>query len=159
MPLHPYNLIALKATPPLLLRIVKLIRAETYDKKVDPERFSCREAVAHLADYETEVLNRFQAALAFPGTQVPDWPEEQRAVSENYAVTDPIEQAKIFGERRAQTIAFLESVPEDKSGNTFVHPVRGALSIEVYAALVEGHDLNHIEHLSRYLEEKTAGTW
>lgn len=159
MALHPYNLIALKAAPPLLLRIVKLIRADSYDKKVDPERFSCREAVAHLTDYESEVLSRFQTALAFSGSAVPDWPEEVRALSENYAATDPIEQAKIFGERRAQTIAFLESVPEGQTTNSFVHPVRGALSIEVYAALVEGHDLNHIEHLSRYLEDKVAGTW
>jgi hypothetical protein len=147
----PFLLIALGLAPTTLRRLVQNLPTTCYDVKTDPARFSLREAVAHIADWDPIHLARIQAAVENPGSSMPDIDEGARAVEDNYAERDPIEQAHRFEGRRAITLAFLRGLKAEDWNKTYVHSVKGEMTVFEYADTILGHDMYHIEHLTQYL--------
>lgn len=141
----------LELGPLAIERVVARIPESEYDRKTDPDRFSPREAVAHLADWEPILLNRLRSAVETPGGTVPGIDESQRAIDGGYASRDPREEARKLVELRAETVAYLRSLAPEDWEKTFVHAERGAHSVFEAAAQIVGHDTYHLEHLSQYL--------
>lgn len=144
-------LLFLGLTPDALTRIVDCVKPERYDDRLDPERFSLREAIAHLADFEKTILDRMGIACETPGALVENFDEEARAKEKAYATRDVHHELEVFGNRRRETVMFLETLPTNDFKKTFVHPQRGEMSIKEFAGLVLGHDIYHIEQATQYL--------
>ena len=53
----------LKLSPPAVERIIARIPQHAYDTKTDPERFTLREAISHLADWEPINLYRLRQGV------------------------------------------------------------------------------------------------
>ena len=148
---NAYLILGLEATPRAIQLIVEAVDPSHFDVRTDPERFSLREAVAHIADWEAIIRERMTAALEAPGSTVKAYDEGQLAVDREYALRNPVEEANRFLAERAKTVALVKGFSEENWGRVVVHSVRGEMTLYDQANLVLGHDLYHVEHLTQYL--------
>ncbi len=148
---NPYLFHGLEVGPVIVRRLVTAIGFENGDLIPDPARFTLREAIAHLADWEAIDLGRIRQAIERPGTPLQPYDEDQRAIDQNYGATDVKEQLELFEQRRKETIAYLRSLSEAQWRAEARHAEKGALTVYDQANLVLGHDTFHIEHLTLFL--------
>ena len=118
------------------------------DVPTQPERFTPREVVAHLADWEPILREeRIVVPIAQPGCSVKAYDEGDLAIANNYAASDPLESARTFAEERAKTIELLRSLDAGQWDAYFTHPERGRMTVYDMANLLVGHDMYHVEQL------------
>ena len=149
--MNVYLLPALKAGPVVLERLIRLIGPDRLDTPLEPDRFTPREVIAHLADWEPIMLGRLQQAIDHPGSTVQVWDEGEMAIQNRYSETNIDEQLMKYAAHRAETIARIEKLTPDELKLTIVHPERGSMTVDDQASLLIGHDAYHIEQLSAYL--------
>jgi hypothetical protein len=149
---NPY-LGQLADTPATLERIIDCVRPELYDEATDPGRFTLREAVAHLADFEDVFLDRLRLAVERPGATVEGIDEGERAVAKKYAERDVRHELTVFANRRRDTVTFLNELDDAGRGREFVHAELGRFTVASYACTMLGHDLYHLAHASQYLKK------
>jgi len=154
--MHAYLFPGLEAGPRTLRNLIRHIPAERMDRPTHPDRFTPREVMAHLADWEPISRGRMQTAVASPGAGVPGIDEWERAREQGYIKWDPFEQADEFIRRRSETIAFLKGLAPDDWSKVAVHSERGAMTVYDYANMELGHDLYHVAQLCSVLEEVGA---
>lgn len=157
--MQPYLFPALELAPKAFERLIAHIPEKRYDERTDPNRFSLREAIAHLADWEPIFLQRIQAGVDDPGAAVQGMDETQRALDKNYESWDVKESLRIFTEARAQTIRYLKTLSAKQWQSTVVHNEKGPMTAYDQATMLNGHDTYHFEHATQFLGQKTAGTW
>jgi hypothetical protein len=145
--------------PRIVEQIVKQIPGARYDDRTDPERFSLREAVAHLADWEPILRDRIVLAVENPDSPVEGMDESVRATEVNYASWDVAEQLRKFSTERSKTIAYLRGLATEDWEKAVIHNEKGRQTVMDQANQFLGHDLYHIEHLMGFFAEKVAGTW
>jgi len=148
---NAYLLSSLRKGPIIVGWIVAHATPEIYDTKTDPDRFSFREAVAHLADWEPILHERMKQIKFNPGSVVPAYDEGQRAIQLNYAAVDPAEAIKRWEASRAESIRFFEHEAPGFWNNYAKHPERGEISLYDLANMEIAHDTYHIEHMLQFL--------
>ena len=153
MPNAPYLYRGLFDSAKAVQRLIQAIPADQYDRRTEPDRFTLREAIAHLADWEPVMRGRIQACVQAPGSEVKDWDEEQMAIDNDYASQDPLKNTQTLLEERVKTIDFIKSLSEEQWAGTCIHPVRGEMSAYDWANTTLGHDAYHIEHFTQFLTE------
>lgn len=157
--LPPYVLQALALTPRTVSAVVGRLSPARLDARLDPERFTPREVLAHLVDCEELFRSRMMAAVASPGAEVPLFDEVAAAIERRYAQQDAAGNLARLGEARTATLEWLRSLSAAQLESAYTHPQRGLVTVRDTAIMGLGHDLYHIEQLSSYLAEQTAGTW
>lgn len=125
--------------------------ASAIDRPTHPDRFSPREVIAHMADWEPRLLDRMKKAASSPGSRVEAYDEGELAVANSYDRSDWREQLDLFEKSRLETISFLKSLANEDYDKKFVHPERGEVTIEDQAAMMLGHDQYHLDQLSEVL--------
>jgi hypothetical protein len=148
---NPYLLLGLQLAPLTYQRLIDLVPSDRWDDRTDPNRFSLREAIAHVNDWEPILLGRMQTAITTPGATIQAYDEAARAIEQKYAATDPREQAAMLIERREVTVRFLRNEGEGRWDNLVIHPERGPITLVDQANMILGHDHYHLEHLTQYL--------
>ena len=149
--MNAYLPISIEFGAEVVRRLLPLLPADALDTRLDPERFTPREVIAHLADWEPIMRERIVTALQTPGASLTAFDEGQMAVDHNYAGTDPAEQVEIFVRERKLTAELIRSVRGADWDKTVVHPERGPQSVADLGNLLLGHDLYHIEQLTEHL--------
>ncbi len=157
--MNPYLLNTLEFTPLILERLLDAIPQNRWDERTDPERFSFREAMAHLADWEPIMLQRIKAGVDSPGAEVKGIDEGVRAVEQGYASWDPRESVRKFKEARHETATYLRGLGADAWQGFINHNEKGRMSTYDHANMLLGHDLYHLEHATQFLQAKVAATW
>jgi hypothetical protein len=147
-----YLLPGLEYGPRIILRLLDQLPPDCLDRPLDPERFTAREVVAHLADWEPIMRERVRIAVTSPGVVIPAYDEGQMALDHAYAGSDPVEQAELFARERRLTVEFLRTLSAEDWPKEVQHPERGPQSAADLANMLLGHDLYHIEQLSAYLQ-------
>lgn len=137
--------------PLTVQRLIRAVPSSRYDLRLDPERFTPRELVAHLADFETIYLHRFQLLAAQDGAEIEAVDIDARVQELSYLTSDPIEQSDLFLSRRRATHNFLSGLSTDEFSHVTHHKVLGDITLESYAEFLLFHDLFHIEELSEFL--------
>lgn len=118
------------------------------DEPSSQGRFSPREVIAHLADWEPILREeRIVAPLASPGLTVAAYDEGELAERNNYAAKDPHEQAALYAVERQKTVTLLKSLTEEQWRVSMKHPERGEMTVYDMANLLVGHDMYHVEQL------------
>ncbi len=154
-----YLLRALSHTPEIARRILDHVDLRRYDEPLDPDRFTLRQAMAHLADWEPIMLDRLHACAERRST-IEAFDESARCVEHGYDDTDPKEQVQVWAQRRKATLAYLGSLTEDDWAGETTHPERGAMSAYDWAGTLLAHDVYHVEQFARYLpDDQPVGTW
>lgn len=149
--MNAYLLPTLEFGPLVVRRLLAQLPADRLDARKHPERFTAREVIAHLADWEPIMRDRIRIALDQPGAEIPAYDEGQMAIDHRYAEQDPAAQADLFIRERAETAALLRGLASEAWEKHAFHPERGRQSVEDLANLLLGHDLYHIEQLTEYL--------
>lgn len=157
--MHPYLMPSLELTPNVLDRLVALVPADRYDELTDPSRFTLREAIAHMADWEPIFLERIQAGVNQPGAEVQGMDESKRAVDQKYEDWDLQESLQKFRRARTATIAYLYGLTPEQWQTQVTHNEKGLMTAYDQANMLLGHDIYHIEHASQFVAQKVAGTW
>jgi len=143
---------ALELGPHSIKRLLRQVPSEKIDIPTEEGRFTPREVIAHLADWEPVFLQRMQTAKSCPMARVDVYDEAQWAIEHAYGAKDPLAQADLFLQRRKQTIEWLSVLAPDDWKLTFTHPERGEMTIEDQANMLVGHDRYHVEQLTGVLE-------
>lgn len=149
--MHFYLLEGLKAGPIAISRLAASIPELDRDRPLSADRFTPREVVAHLADWEPIMRDRVRAAAESPGSTIAAYDEGQMALDNKYSETDMEEQARILREERAKTVAYVQTLSPEQLGHTVIHPQRGVQTGEDLVAMLLGHDMYHVEQLTAYL--------
>lgn len=157
--MHPYLLPGLELSPKAFERIVSQIPQKRYDELTDPNRFTLREAIAHLADWEPILRGRIEAGIKQNGAAVQGIDESARAAEQKYENWDVKESLRIFAQERAKTAAYLKSFSPEQWESTVHHNEKGLLTAYDQANMLLGHDIYHFEHATQFVGEKVAGTW
>lgn len=150
MQLH-YLLKGLELAPKTVARLVALVPESAYDLKSDPDRFTFREALCHLADWEPINLDRLRQGVQHPGCTVPGFDEGQFAIDRDYPNQDVPTQVTRFAEGRNEVMQFLGTLTEEDWQKVYFHSERGRQTVFEQAVTILGHDLYHIEQFSEYL--------
>ena len=144
-----YLFTALEAGPELLETMIEGLTAEEADLRPESERFTIREAVAHLADWEPIFLGRMKRICAEDRPKLVSIDEGQLAIDNEYDKTDPQLELKRFREGRQTLIAFLRE-REDSDWRRIGDHFIGELSLEAMAFLPAIHDAYHLKQINDY---------
>ncbi len=148
--MHAYLLPCLNFGPLVIQRLVGQIPESRIDH-AEEGRFTPREVVAHLADWEPIMRDRVRTAVESPGSTIASYDEGQMAIDHAYAKTDIREQAQLFVEERRKTTQYVMGLAPELLKQTVKHPERGIQSVEDLVGMLLGHDMYHVEQLSAYL--------
>lgn len=157
--MNPYLIKGLRLSPFAIRRLLGAIPVGQYDLAREEGRFTPREVIAHLADWEPILRGRIELGLAQPGSPVETYDESARAVEQNYAGSDPADTMTRYLAERERTVAIVEALVPADCAKTVLHPERGPLALPDLAETILGHDVYHIEQLSAYLEPHVVSTW
>jgi uncharacterized damage-inducible protein DinB len=157
-PVRSYLLHGLAATPVVIDRLLRDAAPGDYDRRPDPERFTLREVLAHLADWEPIWLARLEKIRAEAQPALPSYDEGRPAIDRDYAHADPARQQARFCEGRARLLHFLEELAPDDWERTGRHSQWGDLSVLALAVLVLGHDGYHMRQIAEWLSHPARGS-
>jgi len=145
----------LSATPLVVGTLLQhlTLESEEWDKRPDPERFSLREVVAHLADWEPIWLERFVRINDEDEPILPGIDEGEIAIERNYSKQDPLVNIQRFLGGRASLLAHLSQLTGDQWNRAGVRsaPIN-RIAADDLAAMILGHDGYHLEQIVEWLE-------
>src|SRR5437588_7450175 len=145
--MNPYLLPVLEFGPMIMKRFVQTMPPNQLDRPTAPDRFTPRELIAHLADWEPIMLARIHQAIENPGSTLTVYDETEMALSHKYSVSNVTEQLELFAAHRKATAEYLRNLPEALYENVVIHPERGKLTVIYQAWTLIGHDMYHVEQL------------
>ena len=148
---NPYLLVGLRKTPVILREMVAKINPERFDEHPDPERFSLREVICHMADWEPIFLERLIGTVNEPNFTIISYDEGEFVISRNYAAQQIDATVERFAEERQMVIQYLEGLSAADWNKIGQHPERGKMTVYDQANMLLGHDLYHIEQFALLL--------
>lgn len=147
-----YLVKALSATPVVLSSLLDGARDPDWDRRPDPDRFTLREVVAHLADWEPVWLERLQRIATEDHPFLPSVDESQMVVENDYASTSPTESLARFVQGRETLVAYIRSVSDDLWDRTGDREFVGILTMHQQAYFALSHDAYHLRQVAEWLE-------
>lgn len=143
---------ALTGTPLILERLAAPFPSDhpAWDVRI-PDRFTPREHVAHLADWERIFYDRLSLTCGSVAPRLPNPDPEGLAMTNSYAASDPHERARAFAEARKETLGFLSGIEEADWDRIGIHPAHGKLTLESQFIHIMAHDGYHLEFLAKHL--------
>jgi uncharacterized damage-inducible protein DinB len=152
-----YVLRGVTGTPAVLRYLLQGLdsNAEIWDFRPDPERFTLREVLAHLADYDEVTIGRFQRFIDEDSPELPNWDENEAVVAGNYAATDPLAKLAQFTASRQKLGEFLAGLSDAEWVRTASRPKVGQYTLEEGVVLLLAHDTYHVQQAAEWLEKFT----
>lgn len=147
---------SLSAAPKVIERILRVFPHDRIDDRVDSDRFTAREVVAHLADYEQTVLDRIRVAHDKPGREVPFYEPDSRSAEHHFADKEVFHEAEVYESRRRMTLDYLDGFTAEDWSKTMKRPDGAEFTIREFVQYVLMHDIEHLEQLSSYLATEVA---
>ena len=144
--LKTYLIGGIAGTPAVMSRLAESIT--DWDACSSPERFTYREALAHLADWDAIFGERIHRILTEEHPTLPDIDEGQLAVERDYASQEPGANLARFRESREALVAQLSALGEDDWHRFGFREKVGDLSLLHLATMILGHDAYHIQQFA-----------
>ncbi|MBN8690343.1 MAG: DinB family protein [Armatimonadetes bacterium] len=154
--MQEWMLNAFSKGPHIVERILRVFPHDRLDDRIERDRFTAREVIGHLSDYEQTVLERIRVANMKPGTSVEAYDADARNAEHKFATKDVFHEAEVFETRRGMTLEYLSTLSPECWDKTFVKPDGTAISIREYIGFALAHDMEHIDQLSLYLATEVA---
>lgn len=149
---YRYLLIDLESAPDVLGRMLETITdPSVYDRRPDPERFTLREVVAHLADWDTVFLGRLRQTRGEENPTLQGIDEGQVARDNDYAHADPAGSLNRYKTNRAALVAFLRTLTPAEWERVGSHTELGPITLTAQASLIAFHDGYHRQQAVSYI--------
>jgi uncharacterized damage-inducible protein DinB len=150
---HYYQLSAMTGTPDVLYRLLSEYppNSPVWDHRPDPERFTLREVLAHIADWEPIFLERVSRAVEMTEPTLQGYDEGQFAIDRDYAHSDPHANLKRFRQGREALVAYLRDLPDTAWDRIGHHSELGPITVEAQLSLIVGHDGYHTAQAVQWL--------
>ena len=149
--IHLYLLLDLECAPAVLARLLADVTdPAAWDRRPDPDRFTLREMVAHLADWDGVFLGRMTQTRDEENAALRGLDEGQVAIDHDYAHADPQECLMRYEAGREKIVAFLRALSPEQWGRVGTHTEVGPISLETQAVLIAVHDGYHRQQALSY---------
>lgn len=144
---------SLEGTPEALTDLLgKLPAADpVWDFQPDPDRFTLREVIAHLADWEPINRERLTRIVQEDQPSLPDVDEGALAVAHGYSSADPVESLRSLGERRLGLLEYLRDLPVEAWERIGNRETPGRVRLADLVTVIALHDAYHIRQAARWL--------
>ena len=122
------------------------------------DRFTLREVIAHLTDYDVrynDYLDKALAATASAPMSVPAFTPDEVAAGRGYDHSDPHERLTALRATRAAMVAKFRALPDaDWTAHAMTSSRHGTMNIDELATLFLAHDGYHIRQIAEYVAER-----
>ena len=147
-----YILLALENNAVVLNHLLRDLPLDSsrWDFRPDPERFTLREIVAHLLDYDMVCRERFEHIIREPEPELPNWDEEEAA--RHYTNRNPEHDLKILQDSRHSLAAWLEGLSDNEWIRAGSRPGVGKFTVKEGVMLMLGHDSYHLRQVAEWIE-------
>jgi hypothetical protein len=148
-----YLLKALSAQPTIATALLGHVRHDSHvwDRRPDPSRFSLREVLAHLADWEPIWLERVRRFATEEHPFLPSVDEGALAAQHDYANSSPSDSLRAYVDGRRRLVQFLSTLPADAWDRTGDRELVGDLSLYQQVAMALSHDGYHMKQIVEWL--------
>jgi len=129
-------------------------KSERWDRRFDPERFTLREVLAHMVDYDAIWNEYIDLALAKSDgpAEVPLYSPDLVASRRDYSAADPWRSVQDLRVSRATLVAKLRPLETDSwVAHAITSPRHGLLNIDELASLFVGHDGYHARQIAEFV--------
>jgi len=147
---HTYLLGALAGAPDLFDALLRGLTDAEADGRPDPNRFTIREALAHLADWEDVFRGRLLQTRDEAAPVLQGHDEGQWALDRDYAHSDWRQQARLYRERRRQMVDLLTALTPAQWDRVGSHTELGPIPLEGQAVLISAHDAYHLQQIAQW---------
>ncbi|MBL8087521.1 MAG: DinB family protein [Chthonomonas sp.] len=147
---------SLESGPKAIARLLRVFPSDRLDEKLDSNRFTAREVIAHLADVEVIHLARLRKAVSEPGYKMVGFDSENQAIEHHYATKEVYHEAEVFESRREITLNYLRELTDAQLHTACVAPNGDQIDVLTYAMSIVSHDVYHFEQLTAYLANEAA---
>ena len=154
--IRKYVISALEATPVMLGYLLEGMTEEEADRRPDASRFTLREVIAHLADFEGIFGGRIERMLREDRPEMSNVDEGQLAVDHDYPHTDWKQNLESFTRQRSILVARLKELPEADWDREGVRPEIGVMTVGMMASLIAHHDAYHLRQAIEWRRKKTG---
>ncbi len=149
-------LAVLSATPGLLADIVRAHTPTQLTTGPFEGKWTPNEILGHLVDIEWVFAFRLRRALCDLDAAIEGFDQSRWVARQAHNDTEPAVHLEAFTLLRPYNIALWRRVTPQDLTRTYQHQERGAESIATMRVLHAGHDLAHLDQLSRYLAAVTS---
>ena len=140
----------MNATHAKFLAHLAALDAATVNRRPADERWSPREIVAHLIDAERAHRRFLQAVVS--GSEMPAienfdldvWNAARVAKRAGLTVAEVLAELE---KERAETLAYLPTIPDDAWARTGAHASLGTVSVEQVARIIGLHERLHLQEM------------
>lgn len=147
---------SLEAGPKAIARILRVFPPDRLDERLEPNRFTAREILAHLCDLEEINFGRLHKAVANPGYRIEPVDNEALAAEHHYADKEMFHEAEVFETRREMTLDYLRTLSDEQLHSKCFAPSGDEIDVLTYAMSMVSHDMYHLEQLTMYLANEAA---
>jgi len=142
------------ATPLAVRNAVAGLRPDQLDVPYREGGWTARQVVHHYADDHMNTYVRFRLALTEEAPLIKGYSESSWAELLD-ARSGPVEPSlRLLAALHARWVMAWESLEEIGWQRTFVHPVRGSVSLDHLAALYAWHGVHHVAQIAGLRERK-----
>lgn len=122
--IRDYALQGIAGLPPIVGHLLQGLVDDCpiWDQRPDPKRFSLREILPHMAEFDEVWHYRITRILREDSPPLPDWDEDAAVTLNNYASTVPSEQLARLAGNRAKLCELLNSTPSEAWDRTATPP-------------------------------------
>ena len=150
---YRYLLIDLESAPDVLGKMLETVtNPSVYDRRPDPERFTLREVLAHLADWDTVFLGRLKQTRDDENPTLVGIDEGQVAIDNDYAHADPVASLTRYKANRAALVSFLQALSPAQWERIGNHTELGPITLSAQAILIGAHDGYHRQQVVEWLK-------
>jgi uncharacterized damage-inducible protein DinB len=144
----------IEQAPEQLRAALKGLSESQIDTQYREGGWTLRQVVHHLADAQMNGFVRFKLALTEARPEIKTYEETLWAETADSRKA-PVELSiSLLEALHARWVILLRSLPESGFANTFRHPQRGELTIDVALQLYAWHGIHHTAHITKLRERK-----
>lgn len=138
-------------TPDILAKIVRENDAAVLKRRPFAGKWTPTEILGHLVDAEFVLGYRARSIYSEDEPEILSMDQEKWVTAQRYADRDPAELVEQFRNLRAVNLQLWRSMGSEQLKRRGRHNERGPESLGLMLKMNAGHDLSHIDQITRYI--------
>lgn len=147
----------LAETPAVIARVVAEQRVETLRTRPFPGKWTPLEIIGHLCDAEWVYGYRTRLIACEERPAITSMDQDLWVAGQRYNEYEPRELAENFAALRRANLALFRRLSPAELSRAGVHAERGEEQLGLMRRMHAGHDLSHIDQITRYIAAVRGG--